>query len=229
MVRNAPWKKTCSIWLWTNLGSTYVLGFMKEIFFGGSLGYAPAVCWGSLGILEYVISTTNSPLFVGWDWKVKRAFRGGSDSGDSDSNRDWWKDFMLRWGCFLEGFFLKVWKRHISQSSWKAKEHEKQIGKTKPLFYSHSCAQRDFFLWAKYRCVFKMFCFILFGSRVFFEKQTSNDSPPRSVVLNNIRFPHPHHPQKKWKIIQYNIHLQISCVFHCQKRQWNFVSVVAVH
>ena len=78
----------------------------RNSFYFWGLGYAPVVCWGSLRILDYVISTTNSPLFVGWDWKVKRAFRGGSDSGDLDSNRDGWKDFC----CYVGYVGVVSWK-----------------------------------------------------------------------------------------------------------------------
>ena len=126
-------------------------------------------------------------------------------------------------GLFFGRFFLKAWKRNISQSSWKAKEHDTQIGKTKPFFTLILVPIVMFFLWAKYRCVFKMFCFILFGTRVFLQGKPATNYPQYQISP-------PPPPPKKWKIIQYNnIHLQISCVFHCQKRQWNFVSVVGVY
>lgn len=177
---------------------------------------------------------TGSPLFVGWDRKVKRAFRGGSDSGDLDSNRDGWKDFcclLLCWGCFLAGFFLKVWKRNISQSSWKAKEHDKQIGKTKPLFYSHSCAQRDFFLVGEISMCFQdVLLYTIWITGVFWKDNQQRTTLQGVLFWTISDSPTPTPPQKKRKTIQHNnIHLQISCVFHWKKRQWNFVSVVGVH
>ena len=77
------------------------------------------VCWGSLRILDYVISTTNHFL-LGGTGRSRGPIEAVSNPGIRIRIVIGERIFVVTLdtlGLFLGRFFLKAWKRNISQSS----------------------------------------------------------------------------------------------------------------
>lgn len=177
-----------------------------------------------LGFLEYVISTTNSPLFCWVFFQVKRAYRGGSDGGFR------FESWLVNWCFVVVGVgFLDSLERTFHKAAERLKYTNRE---NQAAFFLSFLCPKWFFSCGRNSAFSKdvLLCTVLFGSRVFFEEHQQRTTLQGALFWTTSDSPTPT-PPKQGKMIQYSTILIFKFrLFSTPKqKQWNFVSVVGVH